>query len=167
MSTTITIMTLLAILKCFRKFQAVRSSLRNYVMMVVGGKNVQKNTTTQCNNYLIVPVFQIFILARQAIWKLNVTLVTIWWDVTATHVTITPAVRQSGLIGRQIMVSRCPLIDNLPTGDGHLIGRPAQPPVPYSLPVWSTRIHNNTGTWTLQSTGIHWNPLVLAHCLWT
>ena len=56
MSTTITIMTLLAILKCFRKFQAVRSSLRNYVMMVVGGQNVQKNTTTQCNNYFIVPV---------------------------------------------------------------------------------------------------------------
>ena len=29
----------------------------------------------------------------------------------------------------QIMVSPCPLIDNLPTGDGHLIGQPVHPPV--------------------------------------
>ena len=30
------------------------------------------------------------------------------------------------------MVSPCPLIDNLPTGDGHLIGACLQPAVPYS-----------------------------------
>ena len=146
---TITIMILLAILRWFRKFHAVRTSSRNYVMMrrqVVGGKNIQKTQQLNATIILSCPsqvvlvqiiavMFQIFILVRTAIWKLNVTLVTIWWDVTATHVTITPAVRQSGLIGRQIMVSPCPLIDNLPTGDGHLIGRSAQPPVPYSLPV--------------------------------
>ena len=70
---------------------------------------MREHTVSQCVHVYIIPVaFQMFILVTRHNSDLNkgsnVTLVTIS-DVTATHVAITPLVRQSGLIGRHALAN--------------------------------------------------------------